>query len=486
MRMAKRVSPEAITERRLRTQTGQWTALALASALLLAACSDKRPPVGEIGAVVGHIGGIATDEPHAAVVGQDVLSAGGTATDAAIAAFFTLTVTYPVGAGIGGGGICIAYDAKSNEAQTLEFLAGSPATPGPFAVPGAVRGLAALHARYGRVGWGGLVAPAEKMARFGHSMSRALISRLHEADAAGLLTPGVRQKYARGDGSLKGEGEKQVDFELAGMLSRIRALGAGTIYGGQAGRQLVDAAEAAGGSLTLDDLRAYRPVWRQTGTLKFGDERGHIALPPPQGGAVLFELLEALRPTRTRSDEARLLAATEKIYASLGPGPQAPAGDAVIVAGDREGSAVACAFSMGTPFGAGRLAQDVGVLMAPVAGREQAFLAPMLVANHNINQGYLAIAASGGQTAPIATALVALALLEDGAELKAAMAASRAARLRPEGPLIRDDGGRSGPSAQSLGNVQAVWCPNGLQRGPSTCGYASDPRGHGLARGQAF
>lgn len=486
--MVKRVSPEVAIERKLRPQAGQWNALLLAAAvLLLVSCGDKRPAIGEVGAVEGHIGGVATDEPHAAVVAQDVLSAGGTAVDAAVAAFFALSVTYPVGAGIGGGGVCVVYDATSNEAHSLEFLAGRPAAPGPFAVPGAVRGLAALHARYGRIGWGGLVAPAEKMARFGHSLSRALARQLEQADAAGLLTPEVRRHYARSDGSLKGEGEKQVDFELAGILSRLRARGAGALYGGQAGRLLVDAAQAVGGSLTLDDLRDYRPVWRGTRTLKFGDEVGHVALPPPLGGAVLYDLLQALRPERNRRDEARLLAATESVYAPHGEILASLPGDAVVVAGDRDGGAAACAFTMGTSFGTGRLAQDAGVLMAPVTGREEAFIAPMVVANHNINQGYLAIAASGGRAAPVATALAALSLLQEGADLEAALAAPRAARFAPGGPTIREgEDAASEPSGPKIGNVQAVWCPNGLRRGRSTCAYASDPRGHGLARGRAF
>lgn len=470
----------------MRATAGQWKALLLAAALTLQACAGPRPGVGEFGAVKGHIGGVATVEPNAAVVAQDVLSAGGTAVDATVAAFFTLTVTYPVGAGIGGGGTCVVYDPKQNEAQTLEFLAGLPGKPGPFAVPGVVRGLAALHARYGRIAWSALVAPAERMARVGYTLSRALVTRLREVDAAGLLTPALRKPYENRDGSLKGEGEKVVDFELAGTLSRLRAFGAGTLYGGQAGRLLAEANQAVGGTVTLDDLRAYRPVWRQTRTLRFGDEVGHVALPPPAGGDVLAKLLEALRPASSRADAAQVLAATEKAYPAARPGQLGPAGDAVVVAGDREGSTVSCAFTMGRPFGTGQVAGQTGVLMAPVANREEAMLAPMLVANQNVRQGYLAIASTGGWQGPIATALVALALLEDGTDLKAALAAPRAVKLGPDGPVEREQGPPGTAGATSIGNVQVVWCPGGLVSRAVSCRYGTDPRGHGLARGQVF
>ena len=71
--------------------------------IVLAACGGPRPPVGQIGNVSGFLGVVATDEPNAALVARDALSAGGSAVDAAVAAFFMLSVTYPAGAGVGGG-----------------------------------------------------------------------------------------------------------------------------------------------------------------------------------------------------------------------------------------------------------------------------------------------------------------------------------------------------------------------------------------------
>ena len=447
--------------------------------IVLAACSGPRPPVGQIGNVSGFLGVVATDEPNAALVARDALSAGGSAVDAAVAAFFMLSVTYPAGAGVGGGGICLVYDATANVTETLEFLPANPADGGPYAVPGAVRGMATLHARYGRLRWEQLVSPAESLARFGHSISRALSKRLVAAEDRVRTSPELSAAFTRPDGTLKAEGETLIQVELAAALSQIRSRGVGDYYGGQAGRRFATAARAAGGKVTIDDLRNYRPTWRQTRSQQVGNLMLHTALPPPRGGNILFDLLEQLRETDGPIPPARLSAAAGSAYGDTGA--ELPVGgDAALVVGDRRGSAVACVFTMQGAFGAGKMA--AGVLLAPNAPAESAYLSPLLAVNENVDQTFMAAAASGGAAAPVAVARVVLGVLAADEALPTAMAAPRSLIDVPAaGTTVADAGEATDRPADNIGRVQALWCPAGLKRQQERCIAASDRRGSGLA-----
>lgn len=88
---------------------------------LLAGCGTVSQSLGVVGHVADSAGGAVADEPTAALVARDILSAGGNAADAAVALYFALAVTYPVAAGIGGGGACVAYDARGNRPGTTGF-----------------------------------------------------------------------------------------------------------------------------------------------------------------------------------------------------------------------------------------------------------------------------------------------------------------------------------------------------------------------------
>ncbi|MBK8176921.1 MAG: gamma-glutamyltransferase [Rhodospirillales bacterium] len=135
----------------------QFTLLAVVAAVL-AGCGKATPVSGTVGSLAGFVGAVAADEPQAALIGRQTLLSGGTAADAAVAMYFSMAVTLPSKASLGGGGRCITFSPRTNETSVLDFLArpSSPPPAGadrPTAVPGNIRGLAALHGLYGRLRW---------------------------------------------------------------------------------------------------------------------------------------------------------------------------------------------------------------------------------------------------------------------------------------------------------------------------------------------
>ena len=138
---------------------------------------------------------IVADEPRAALIGRDVLARGGTAADAVVATALAMTVTLPSRVGPGGGGACLVYDARPDpdrgfrpigeittdedapEPVMIDFLPRSPAATearDAASAPALMRGLAYLQAHYGAISWQEPLSRAERMARLGAPVSRAL------------------------------------------------------------------------------------------------------------------------------------------------------------------------------------------------------------------------------------------------------------------------------------------------------------------------
>jgi Gamma-glutamyltransferase len=516
---------------------------------LLAACSGNPSlPSGTGSVQPAHYGATAADDPQAALIGRDIISAGGSAADAAVAMYFAMSVTLPGTAGLGGGGICLAFSPADKSVETLDFLARSPnAVPPtadrPTAVPGNPRGFFALHARFGRIRWAELLAPAENLARFGTPVSRGLAHQLRPVGSALTKDPEFRRIFSRPDGSgIVDEGDTLVQLDLATTISRIRTGGPSDFYGGPFAAQLVEATAKAGGSLDRADLTAMLPVWQSPIVVTGDGRKAFFPAPPPVAGAIQGQmwsmlangdrfadasagerehlLAEAAIAAFGESDRGTFSAATDpqalmaatrieemrahavgKRNATSGPVDgagesrlQNPSG-AGLVAVDGAGNAVACSVTLNSLFGTGRIAPGTGIVLASdpgTGGRGASMLAPMLMTNDSTRYFYYASTATGGVAAPQAQIAVAAYALFADQPLAEAMAHGRIMALPETDRVLVEhrlgsaetsaiqQGGLVPQATDSLGEVNAVSCPKGVPNRPDSCLAAADPRGFGL------
>lgn len=528
-----------------------WRCVGLGASLgtlLLTGCGlglggETEPEEAKLKSVSGFAGLAAADEPRAAVIGRDILGNNGNAADAAVAMGFAMSVTMPSRAGLGGGGACVIHKRREKAQEALAFLPKPGAEGGQ--VPGTPRGLAALHARYGNLPWSQVVAPAERLARFGAPVSRAFRSDLVAA-ANRLADADARSAFLGADGTPPEVGRELRRVALSGVLSGLRSQGAAYFYGGAFARRFAEGTEAAGRPITVEELRAYVPQYMEPLRLDFGAH--NLVLPPipvtgGQAAAQLWAMaleadaedldggerahLIAEAGLRTLSEQARWLTADgggrrnpaqtidddhiENLLAdysadqrtpaarlsppprALASGERAPA--AGLVTADRYGNMVACTFTMNGLFGAGRTAQGTGVLLAgdPGPGGGGLAMAPAVIGNPYTAYGYGALAATGS-AAPSALVQVLLQLREDDRPLQRTLEAPRVAHagqpdeVLVEPPLAADvrraleRRGHSLRPQEALGRVLAAFCPGGLPSSPGRCQAAADPRGHGLAQ----
>lgn len=490
---------------------GLFMAGLLASGLALSGCSwlgmggTKTEDLGVVGSVRGFLGGASLAEPRAALVARDILSAGGTATDAAVAAALTLTVTLPSQAPLGGGGFCLVAtgSARTRTVESISFPAIAARADSEIATPGIPRGLFALHARYGRLRWEQVVSPAESFARNGTEATRALAIDV-AANAQRLAAdPGLRAIFLP-QGRPIAEGERMVQPQMAAALGVLRSRGPGDLHNGQYAREMVQSVNGAGIRLTAAELASGMAQIQPS--IRVGESNDlFVGTTPASGALAAGQIFGALEQRwRATAPDARLpllvstaaaasrdraqwlqadLSSSMPMGEAMNPArirglagaggefasePDTAAGTSFAIV-DRDGGAVACALTGFTPFGIAKLPQGTGFPLAPaprVGGPDTRWLT-LAIALRERNDVTFVGAASGGAAAPLALARAALDTLQGREALAGSIEAPRA-NLPANGEAAR---------------VQAIHCPGGLIAEGRTCRIETDRRGAGLAIG---
>jgi gamma-glutamyltranspeptidase/glutathione hydrolase len=256
---------------------------------------------------------VVSDHELANKAGMEMLNRGGNAVDAAVATAFALAVVDPASSGIGGGGFAVVYNAKDRRAHALDFRETAPegarrelyvkgGKPNPslsvtgalaVAVPGEVAGLLELLKRFGTLPLQVVMAPAIRYASDGFPLDAALRYAIERQQAAMKKFPDLGRVFMPKD-QAPGEGEILRQPELSESLKSIAAQGAEVFYQGWIGDAIADAIKKNGGVLTVDDLRSYKPIWREP-LIGAYRTRTVITMPPPSsGGVALLQMLKVL------------------------------------------------------------------------------------------------------------------------------------------------------------------------------------------------
>ena len=262
----------------------------------------------------GRRGAVVAPHHLATAAGLEILAAGGSAVDAAIATNAVLAVVMPSGCGIGGDAFWLIWDAASRRQHALNGSGRAAAAADParlreqglrslplrgglsISVPGAVRSWGDAHARFGRLSRAVILGPAIELADGGFPATEALIGAIEgtaELVAAEVGPDGGFQRVYRPHGRAWRPGEIIRLPALAATLRRLADDGFEAFYAGGLAERQARALAAAGSPITAADLEAHESTWTNPIATTYRGVRV-TSHPPNSSGLVALELLNIL------------------------------------------------------------------------------------------------------------------------------------------------------------------------------------------------
>jgi gamma-glutamyltranspeptidase / glutathione hydrolase len=253
---------------------------------------------------------VAAANPLATDAGYQILKAGGSAVDAAIAVQMVLSLVEPQSSGIGGGAFLLHHDGKATEAfdgretapagvdENLFMKDGKPLSfydgvvgGRSVGVPGTVRMLEVAHKQHGRLPWAKLFEPAIALAEGGFKISPRL-NTLVKADAHLKKDPTATAYFFKSDGDPRDVGVNLRNQPFADVLKRIAAQGSKAMHEGPIAQAIVDKVQKHPdnpGKLTMADMAGYQPKKREALCTDYsakGKDYRLCGFPPPSSGAI--------------------------------------------------------------------------------------------------------------------------------------------------------------------------------------------------------
>lgn len=456
-----------------------------------------------------HSAGIAAGHPATAAAGLEILRAGGTAADAAVAATLASCVAETVMTGLAAGGHAVWWDAAAREARLLDcFVAvpglgatrtAAPTTelaiafgeqPVPYAVgvatcavPGVPAGLNELWRAYGRLPWDALCAPALALARSGVELPPAHAACLAMLEPVFTLPEGA-PIYAPA-GTLLTGGERLVQPGLVRALELLAEEGAETFYRGTVAGELLGLMDERGGLVTVTDLETYAPAWSRPQSCAFAGRRVFT-----RGGlAGIVETLPSL-PTLNGLTEAGRARALARVLGRR----EANGHTTNVTVVDRDENACVVTTSLG--LGSGDWIPGLDLHLNSMLGETEllvgtlepgarmgSMMAPTVVTD---DEGLvLAAGSAGGSRLRSALVQVLAGILDEGLDPASAIARPR---LHPAGGVLHAEPPLGDAAAEALegdGWVVRRWSSVHHYFGGTSVvgrsGAGADPRRDGLA-----
>jgi gamma-glutamyltranspeptidase len=254
--------------------------------------------------------------PHslASAAGNDVLRAGGSAVDAAIATAAVLGVIYPHMTGMGGDAFWLTHDAHTGKVRYLngggraaasadtKFFTDKGLSEVPFrgvwpatlTTPGAVSSWCEAHKAYGKLGLPRILASAIDYARNGYPVSQRLAGWMQRSQAECSAQLGWSELFTP-QGLLPTTGSALRNPALARTLQAVAEQGQAGFYQGDTGKALAALSKEHGGFFTAHDLAQQHAEWGEPIVGSYRDMRLYQTPAPTQGFTVL-QMLKLVEP----------------------------------------------------------------------------------------------------------------------------------------------------------------------------------------------
>jgi gamma-glutamyltranspeptidase/glutathione hydrolase len=253
--------------------------------------------------VMGRRGAVASAHPLASMAGIEILLAGGNAVDAAVAVAATLNVVEPFMSGAGGIGLMLI--SRGDERHGLDFIGRAPKAadatrctddelvggPKSCATPGNLGGWLAALERFGSMDRARVLAPAIGHAERGVPLTWKNVEFFEQGRDTLKRSPEAERLY-RPNGAPR-PGAIATYKDLASTFRQVAEGGAEVFYRGPIARSIARAVGEAGGWLGEQDLREFRPEWREPATITYRGARVY-SMPPPFSAFQMLETLNVL------------------------------------------------------------------------------------------------------------------------------------------------------------------------------------------------